>query len=324
MTNRPSLPSYRDVELGPDELTSAASGLPVRVDRLSSGWLPSRIRQIQSPGKWALDLPEFHCAFRAVGDFNPSSVALVSIERACGSTICGIPLEDDMVLTIPAGTTVTATVHPGLSYAAAVVPTAIWAEIQALAAGIITEQAADHPSAVRLVASEARTIRNQMETMAGDLAGASSDPTRLAQPPNALIEYLGALAECRAPADNRDLVVDGSAHRRLRQARAAEDFIHAHIQEDISITRLCKEVGVSRRQMEYAFRTAFALSPLEFIKALRLNEARRQLTTARENGLSVTRIAMEVGITHLGRFAANYRSLFGESPKETYLRAEIS
>ncbi|WP_164754272.1 helix-turn-helix domain-containing protein [Mesorhizobium sp. M7A.F.Ca.US.008.03.1.1] len=324
MTKRPSLPSYRDVELGPDELTSAASGLPVKVDRLSSGWLPSRIRQIQSPGKWALDLPEFHCAFRAVGDFSPSSIALVSVQRACGSTICGIPLKDDMVVTIPAGTTVTATIQPGLRYAAAVVPTAIWAEIQALSTGMIEEQAADHPSAVRLATSHAQAIRNQIEPMADCFAAASTDPIQLEHPPLMLVEYLGALADARAVSDRHEPGITQSVGRHLRQARAAEDFIHAHIQEEIPIVRLCKEIGVSRRQMEYAFRATFGVSPLEFIRALRLNEARRQLTTARASGLSVTRVAMEVGITHLGRFAASYRSLFGESPKETIHRARPS
>ncbi|TIU64922.1 MAG: AraC family transcriptional regulator, partial [Mesorhizobium sp.] len=43
------------------------------------------------------------------------------------------------------------------------------------------------------------------------------------------------------------------------------------------------------------FATTFAVTPLEFIRALRLNEARRLLTTARANGLSVTAIAMDLG-----------------------------
>ncbi|TIU64921.1 MAG: AraC family transcriptional regulator, partial [Mesorhizobium sp.] len=47
----------------------------------------------------------------------------------------------------------------------------------------------------------------------------------------------------------------------------------------------------------------------------------RLLTARGADGLSVTRIAMEVGITHLGRFAANYRLFFGESPYETLQRA---
>ncbi|TGV72922.1 AraC family transcriptional regulator, partial [Mesorhizobium sp. M2D.F.Ca.ET.145.01.1.1] len=81
--------------------------------------------------------------------------------------------------------------------------------------------------------------------------------------------------------------MDRSSSRHLRQAWAAEAFIRAHIREDIPIIRLCKEIGVSRRQLEYAFRTTFALSPLEFIRALRLNEARRLLTARGARGSSV-------------------------------------
>ena len=85
--------------------------------------------------------------------------------------------------------------------------------------------------------------------------------------------------------------------------------------------RLCREVGVSRRQLEYAFRTVFDVGPREFIHLLRLNEIRRRLIKARRNGSTVTGIAFDCGITHLGRFAASYRSLFGESPKRTLLAA---
>jgi AraC family ethanolamine operon transcriptional activator len=295
--------------------------MPVKVDRFSAGGLPSRIRQIQSHGKWALDLVEFNCAFRASGGLDRGSVVVVAIERACESTICGIPLKDDMIVTIPAGTTVAATVQPGLSYAGAVVPIAIWAEIQALAAGMIVERSADRPDAVRLAATHAQTIRSQIELMTDRLAAVANDSVLPEHPPIAFMEYLGALADARAGADDCDSGIDRSASRYLRQAWAAEDFIRAHIREDMPIIRLCKEIGVSRRQLEYAFRATFAVSPLEFIRALRLNEARRLLTNARAGGLSVTKVAMEVGITHLGRFAASYRLLFGESPKETFQHA---
>src|SRR5262249_44211185 len=95
-------------------------------------------------------------------------------------------------------------------------------------------------------------------------------------------------------------------------------FIFAHIREEIPILRLCREIGVSRRQLEYAFHTAFGVAPHEFIQSVRLNEARRQLMTARQRGLTVTEVASDVGITHLGRFSLAYRRLFGESPRATH------
>ncbi|WP_292645141.1 helix-turn-helix domain-containing protein [Mesorhizobium sp.] len=296
----------------------------MKIDKLSPGWLPSRIRQIQSPGKWALDLSEFNCAFRASGGFDPGAVALVGIERACGSTICGIPLEDDMILAIPAGTSVTATVQPGFIYAVAVVPTAIWTEIQGVALEAIIELFSDRPAAVRLASNDARSIRSQMKSIADHLGRVASDSDLPDQPPGAFMDYLGAVVDAFAREVRRGTGTTCSMGRHLRQASAAEDFIRSHIQEEIPIIRLCKEIGVSRRQLEYAFRTTFSVTPLEFIRALRLNEARRLLITARANGLSVTTIAMDVGANHLGRFAANYRLFFGESPKETLERAARS
>ncbi|TJW86330.1 MAG: hypothetical protein E5V92_14235, partial [Mesorhizobium sp.] len=176
----------------------------MKVDRLSAGWLPSRIRQIQSPGKWALDLPEFNCAFRARGGFDQDSVALVAIERACGSTICGIPLEDDLILAIPAGTSVTATVRPGLNYAVAIVPAATWMEIQSIAAGMVLEQINNHPAAVRLATDEAQRTRRQIKSMADHLGTVAGDSALLGQPPGAFLDYLGAAADAFAGADSRE------------------------------------------------------------------------------------------------------------------------
>ncbi|WP_141246020.1 helix-turn-helix domain-containing protein [Mesorhizobium sp. WSM3859] len=226
-----------------------------------------------------------------------------------------------MILAIPAGTSVTATVRPGLTYVVAIVPTATWVEIQSIAAGTVLEQISDRPSAVRLPTDEAQRIRRLMKSMADHLGAIASHSVLPEQPPGAFVEYLGMMADAFAGAGNHETGTAGSTSRHLRQASAAEDFIRTHIQEDIPIVRLCKEIGVSRRQLEYAFRTTFAVTPLEFIRALRLNEARRLLTTARADGLSVTAVAMDVGITHLGRFAANYRLFFGESPYETLQRA---
>jgi hypothetical protein len=38
---------------------------------------------------------------------------------------------------------------------------------------------------------------------------------------------------------------------------------------------------------------------------------------AEPDGATVKMAALETGVRHLGRFAAEYRALFGESPRET-------
>ncbi len=62
---------------------------------------------------------------------------------------------------------------------------------------------------------------------------------------------------------------------------------------------------------------------MEFLKRVRMRLARQQLLQAGP-GRSVTFIALECGFAHLGRFAAEYKRYFGESPSDTIKRTAIS
>ena len=78
-----------------------------------------------------------------------------------------------------------------------------------------------------------------------------------------------------------------------------------------------KRAPLPSRQLEYAFRTVFDQSPRDYLQTLRLNAIHRTLRRSERGGSSVMHIALDHGVTHLGRFAANYRALFGEKPSET-------
>jgi AraC-like DNA-binding protein len=54
---------------------------------------------------------------------------------------------------------------------------------------------------------------------------------------------------------------------------------------------------------------------------LRLNAMRRELLGATEETLRVADLAQRHGIAHLGRFAGEYRRMFGELPSQTLRRA---
>ena len=48
-----------------------------------------------------------------------------------------------------------------------------------------------------------------------------------------------------------------------------------------------------------------------------MNAARRELRDASPGSTTVTRVATRWGFTELGRFAGEYRAMFGELPSET-------
>ncbi|MEA1889255.1 MAG: helix-turn-helix domain-containing protein [Pseudomonadota bacterium] len=91
----------------------------------------------------------------------------------------------------------------------------------------------------------------------------------------------------------------------------------------ISILQLCEVAGVSRRTLEYSFREELDITPQGFIKLMRLHSARRGLLASHTGGSSVAEITHSLGIYEQGRFASEYRSLFGELPSQTMMKPAI-
>jgi AraC family ethanolamine operon transcriptional activator len=106
--------------------------------------------------------------------------------------------------------------------------------------------------------------------------------------------------------------------RRNRLVKKAEDYVTAHLDESIRMSRLCKEIGASARSLEYAFQAVYGMGAMRYLRTIRLNEVRKALMLADGTGTAtVTSTAMEWGFWHLGEFAAAYKRLFGEVPSDT-------
>lgn len=102
--------------------------------------------------------------------------------------------------------------------------------------------------------------------------------------------------------------------------KKAEDYIRANIAQHISIDDLVAVTGVSPRSLHEGFRKFRGQSPLSFLRSLRLESARGDLLLGK--GDSVTSIATRWGFTQLGRFSVTYKDVYGESPSETFKRAQ--
>ena len=73
---------------------------------------------------------------------------------------------------------------------------------------------------------------------------------------------------------------------------------------------------VQRPGLQLAFPPAGAgATPMQVLQRVRLDRAREELLVGEAK--SVTAVAMRCGFGHLGRFAAEYRKTFGESPRDT-------
>ena len=101
--------------------------------------------------------------------------------------------------------------------------------------------------------------------------------------------------------------------------RRAVDHVYAHADEPLSVAGLAQVAGVSARTLLRHFQAYRGLSPLAFIRQVRLRRAREDLSAARA-GDSVTAVLHRWGFGHAGRFAAEYRARYGETPSQTLQR----
>lgn len=85
-----------------------------------------------------------------------------------------------------------------------------------------------------------------------------------------------------------------------------------------AVSSLCSALRISRRTMERAFQDMMGMSPARYLRVRALNAVREQLIQCHPVPGTITRVAIEHGFWHLGRFSTSYRRLFGERPIETF------
>lgn len=103
----------------------------------------------------------------------------------------------------------------------------------------------------------------------------------------------------------------------------AEAIARAHKGDRLQIKFLCQASRVGERLLRNAFRSVHDNTPLRHLRELRMEEARKALLYPGSTGTTVTMVAMQFGFLELGRFSAEYRSIFGERPSAT-LRRSVS
>ncbi len=163
--------------------------------------------------------------------------------------------------------------------------------------------------------------------------GARAGACVLAQPaPSAWAEFRQALrarlgpagtgSRSRSPAPGAALAMKlASGGLRVMEAGGsrwhtvcqADAFLAAHQAEVIYLPDLCRALGVSARTLDYAFRQQLGMGPMRYLKLLRMQAVRQALRAA----ASVKEAALTHGFWDLGRFAADYKAVFGESPSQT-------
>ncbi len=104
--------------------------------------------------------------------------------------------------------------------------------------------------------------------------------------------------------------------RRIKGVYRVIDYLQSFASNLPSIPDLCVVADLSERSLEYGFREYLGITPIKYLKIIRLNGVRETLLT-NQTSLLVSEAALQWGFLELGRFASDYRQLFGELPSQT-------
>jgi len=208
--------------------------------------------------------------------------------------------------------------------------------------------AADVPATARIVAATAQTPylalrlvldplevgevvaqlgpRQQPTPATGALAVSALDPALL----DSVIRLVELLeiprdAQVLAPLVRREItyrLLVGSGGHRLRQIISGNDqgqrithalrWLKANYVEPLRVESLAKQAGMSASALHRHFKAVTALSPLQYQKRLRLQEARRLMLG---EALDAAEASFRVGYESPSQFSREYGRLFGAPPR---------
>ena len=107
-----------------------------------------------------------------------------------------------------------------------------------------------------------------------------------------------------------------------RAIRAAMAAIEERPTAIVTVGDIAAAAGLSVRALDDGFRRHVGVSPMRYLRQVRLERAHAELLQSDADQTTATFVAQNWGFDHYGRFAAEYRQRFGCSPSETLRRKQ--
>ncbi|MDO6563182.1 AraC family transcriptional regulator [Amphritea sp. 1_MG-2023] len=90
------------------------------------------------------------------------------------------------------------------------------------------------------------------------------------------------------------------------------EYLSSHLDKSINIEDMASQVGMSRAVLHRKFKQATTMSPIQFVKSMRLNTAAMKIA----GGMNVNTAAMDVGYVSSSQFSREFKRMYGKSPKQ--------
>jgi len=121
----------------------------------------------------------------------------------------------------------------------------------------------------------------------------------------------------------RSLVEAAGATPSVARSTAAYVVSEAHrmvmgdVSKVLSVATVCARLRINRRTLQNSFHLVAGTTPLDYMRAVRLNAVRAKLHGSARLELTIGQAAADCGFDHLSHFVERYNALFGELPSRT-------
>ncbi|HYG18169.1 MAG TPA: helix-turn-helix domain-containing protein, partial [Ohtaekwangia sp.] len=107
------------------------------------------------------------------------------------------------------------------------------------------------------------------------------------------------------------MMFSGQKDHEDESIKKAQTFIEANFQEKITVDELADMLSLSRRNLERRFKRATANTVVEYIQRVKIEAAKMNLESSREN---VNEVMYKVGYTDTKAFRNTFKKITGLSP----------
>ncbi len=97
------------------------------------------------------------------------------------------------------------------------------------------------------------------------------------------------------------------------QVQQAVDYIHTHLERDLSLVELASAVNISPTYFAGLFRRTMGISPHQYVIQQRVEQAKVMLS---KTDLAIADIALQVGFSSQSHLTQQFKRLTGMTPKQ--------
>lgn len=115
----------------------------------------------------------------------------------------------------------------------------------------------------------------------------------------------------------RNELEDPSSKLLPRYVKTVIDAIESDSGKPYTSAELARIAGCSYRRLQEAFKEFSGMTPMAYLREVRLDAARRVLSNSDPSMMSIAEVAYGLGFSNLGRFSSSYFRKFGVKPSTT-------